>query len=191
VIEADASTYSAFGVSASARGVAVAVTPGITGGPVHPAPCPRLALRPAPTRRTGVRPGTKQARFRAGSAVPTPSARPLCPQTRHRARRGRPAARSRRCSSRPRQRFPRTRRDHHSERRDPKLTFCKCAKSQSWKCLARTAAQACAARIKGLGNQDILAAHKLDGLWREPESENPASRSSRGRSQIRTEARRL
>ena len=25
----------------------------------HPAPCPRLALRPAPTRRTGVRPGTK------------------------------------------------------------------------------------------------------------------------------------
>jgi hypothetical protein len=44
---------------------------------------------------------------------------------------------------------------------------------------------------QGTRNQDILAAHKLDGFRQEPDFENPASRSSRGRSPIRTDARRL
>jgi hypothetical protein len=74
---------------------------------------------------------------------------------------------------------PTARRDHHSERRDqPKLTFCKWAKSQSWKCPAGTAAQACAARVKGTRSQGILAVHKLGGFRQEAESKNPASRSS-------------
>jgi hypothetical protein len=86
------------------------------------------------------------------------------------------------CFPGPRQRFPRSQEDHSERRDQPKLTFCKCAKSQSWKCPARTAPQTCPARGKGTQNQGILAVHKLDGYRQEAESENPASRSSRGRS---------
>ena len=51
-------------------------------------PAPRATA--APTRRTGVRLGAKQARSRAGradrGAVPAPSARPICAQGRHHTR---------------------------------------------------------------------------------------------------------
>jgi hypothetical protein len=55
------------------------------------APCPRLALRPrrrAPRRKTGALPRRTRRARRVRGAVPTLSARPLCAQARHHARRG-------------------------------------------------------------------------------------------------------
>jgi hypothetical protein len=163
----------------------------------HPAPCPRLTLRPAPTRRTGVSLGTKQAlsrRKRRRGAVPTPSARPLCAQARH-GRHHRGAASgtiSALFFQAPDSASRAARRDHHSERHgQPKLTFCKYAKSQSWRSLARTAAQACAARIKGLGTRTFsqLTSLRASGRRRSPRT-LPADLAEEGPG-IRTCARRL
>jgi hypothetical protein len=164
----------------------------------HPAPCPRLALRPAPTRRTGVRLGTRQARFRAGNAergaLPTPSARPLCPQAshrgRHHARRGQRHDLSRRCFSRPPTALPAQPGEITTASGTPaQATFCKYAKSQSWRSLARTAAKACAQEIKGLGTRTFsqLTSLTASGRSQSPRTlpadlaeEGPRSEQTRG-----------
>jgi hypothetical protein len=84
---------SAFGVSASARGVEVAVTPGNNVNRRH---CPGRASRygragarrrRAPRRKTSVLPRRTCRARRDRGAVPTPLAQPLCAQGSHHTRR--------------------------------------------------------------------------------------------------------
>jgi hypothetical protein len=82
---------SAFGVSASARGIAVAVTPGNNGEPAprRALPAPRASAASAcASAQTGALPRRTRRARRVRGAVPTLSARPLCAQGRHHARRG-------------------------------------------------------------------------------------------------------
>jgi hypothetical protein len=122
---------SAFRVSASARGIAVAVTPGNNGEPTprRALPAPRATAASAcASAQTGALPRRTRRARRVRGAVPTLSARPLCAQARHHARRGQRHDLG--ALSGPDSASRAARRDHHSERRDrPKLTVCTSGKS--------------------------------------------------------------
>jgi hypothetical protein len=119
---------SAIGASASARGIAAAVTPGNNGEPA-PLPRPRLALRP----RRRAAPARAAAQNRRAPAPDAPSAAP-CRRHRPSLFVSRARAATTRCATAdgmisahfgPRQRFHAAGGDHYSEwRYQPKLTVC-------------------------------------------------------------------
>ena len=153
---------------------------------------------PAPTCRASVCPGTKQARFRAGSAER--GAGPIGPASFVRRpattlpppRAARPAARSRRCSPRPRQRFSRS--QERSPQRTARPAQADLLSMRQESKLEKPGQNGCASvcgKSQGARDQGILAAHKLDGFRHEPESQNPADSTSRERCPIRTGVRQL
>jgi hypothetical protein len=87
---------------------------------------------------------------------------------------------------------PTATRDHHSERRDqPKLTFCKWAKSQSWKCPPERLRKRVRQGSRGLGARAFSQFTSLaaSGRRRSPRT-RPADPAEEGPG-IRTDARRL
>jgi hypothetical protein len=166
----------------------------------HPAaPCPRLAPRPrrrAARRKTGALPRrtrrTRRAR-RVRGAVPTLSARPLCAQARHHARRGQrhdPGA-----LSGPDSASRAARRDHHSEPRgQPKLTVCTSGKGHGNIAPARrqqSRALTAGKVFTGSGRMSILPGQEALRRLSAWPHRGPASRPHRWRSPVRMGVRDL